>query len=284
MRIRLFALAAGALMLSAGCRRAAPRANEVIAAPSDKLPLDPHDPAWNRAPEHVAKLLLQDLVEPRLMTPSTPEVRVRSLTNGSDIAFRIAWTDPTVNDKAGPGVFADACAIQIPRKIESDAPDPQMGQAGRPVEVTYWRADWQASVNGRADTIREFYPNASIDVYPFEAKPLAPGSAAQKEMAERYAPAAALGNRRSGPREFPVEDLTAEGPGTLTGGASYGSNGRGVRDKDGWSVVITRRLPEGLAPRTRTHVAFAVWEGSHQETGARKMRTGWIPLLRQEPR
>jgi hypothetical protein len=44
-------------------------------------------------------------------------------------------------------------------------------------------------------------------------------------------------------------------------------------------VTIVRRLPAGLAPQVRSQIAFAVWEGSHNETGARKMRTGWIPLV-----
>jgi hypothetical protein len=44
-------------------------------------------------------------------------------------------------------------------------------------------------------------------------------------------------------------------------------------------VLIARRLPEGLAPGKRSQVAFAVWEGSQQEAGSRKMRTGWIPIM-----
>jgi DMSO reductase family type II enzyme heme b subunit len=56
------------------------------------------------------------------------------------------------------------------------------------------------------------------------------------------------------------------------------SNGVGKHDKDGWTVVLVRPLPSGAQIGTRTQVAFAVWEGSHQEAGARKMRSGWIPL------
>jgi len=37
-------------------------------------------------------------------------------------------------------------------------------------------------------------------------------------------------------------------------------------------------MPEGLTPKTPSQIAFAVWEGGAQEVGARKMRTGWIPL------
>ena len=33
--------------------------------------------------------------------------------------------------------------------------------------------------------------------------------------------------------------------------------------------------------QTPTQIAFAVWEGSQQEVGARKMRSVWVPLVMQ---
>ncbi len=270
------------LILSAACSRAPRLANDVEVVPAPKLTLDPNDAVWRDAPEHVAKLLLQDLVEPRLMKASTAEVRVQAITNGAEVSFRLHWLDPTVNDQSGPGRMVDSCAIQLPQRIEKDAPAPQMGEAGRVVEVTMWRADWQAYVNGRGDTIRDVYPNAAIDHYPFDAQSLEKGSAAQADMAKRYAPADAAGNRRVGPRKSPVEDLVANGPGSLSPNPSGASIGRGERTKDGWAVVIQRRLPERLSPKVRSQVAFAVWEGSQHEAGARKMRTGWIPLSMKE--
>ena len=281
MRFLISASTALAL-LGSGCGRGVERINEVAAIRAQGLPLEPIDAAWNTAPEHAAKLLLQDLVDPRLMQASTSEVLVRALTNGTDIAFRLEWADASQDDLPGPGRFLDACAIQIPAAIEGDLADPQMGQDGKPVEIAYWRADWQASVNGRPDTIRSLYPNATVDHYPFEAAALEPGSPAQEEMAKRYAPAAAAGNRRVGPSDVSVEDLIAEGPGTLSPAPRNVSRGKGVRTTQGWSVVFIRPLPTGLGPRVRTNIAFAVWEGSHNEAGARKMRTGWILLALRE--
>jgi DMSO reductase family type II enzyme heme b subunit len=280
--MRTVILISAAALLLAGCRRTVTSPTEVVSIQAQALPLDPTASVWNSAPEHPAKLILQDLVEPRLMQSSTQEVRVRSIHSASQIAFRLNWTDATVNDLPGAGRFLDGCAVQIPHKIEPNPPEPQMGQAGHPVEITFWRADWQASVNGRKDTIQALFPNAAVDHYPFEAKSLEPGSQAQKEMEKRYAPAAAAGNRRAGPREFPVEDLVAEGPGTLAPAQTHASRGQGARTKDGWAVVILRPLPDGLSPKQRTQIAFAVWEGSAKEAGARKMRTGWIPLAVKE--
>ena len=267
-----------AVACAAACRPAPAPVPEVIAVHAAALPETPSDPAWAAAPEHIAPLLLQDLVEPRLMQPSTTQVRVRALTSGSQIAFRLEWVDPEVNDLPGAGRFPDGCAVQVPQKTEVTAPDPQMGQVGRGVLITYWRADWQASVNGRGDSITDLYPNASVDHYPFTAPSLAPGSVEQAQAAQRYAPADAVGNRRGGPRTSAVEDLVAEGPGTITKAPVTASHGRGERTPQGWAVVITRPVPDGLTPAARSMAAFAVWEGSAQEAGARKMRTAWVGL------
>jgi hypothetical protein len=256
----------------------------VIAVPADRIPLDPEDAAWKTVPAYPAKLLLQDLVEPRQVAATTPEVRVRAMTDGAHLAFHLQWTDPSDDNLPQPSRFADGCAVQVPAKIEPTVPAPQMGEPGRPVQLTYWTAAWQATVDGRGDTIRDIYPNASVDHYPFEAASLEKGSAVQQEMATRYAPARALGNPMAGPRDTPVQDLIAEGPGTLAPAPSGGSQGRGVRTADGWAVVLVRELPEGLSPVNGSQVAFAVWEGGHEEVGARKMRTGWVPLtVRSSP-
>jgi hypothetical protein len=282
MQRTIYLALAFAAVLGASCQRPAVITPEVVALRTASVPENPDDPVWQSAPEHVAALLLQDLVEPRLMKVSTPEVRVRALTNGSQIAFRLEWADAEVNDLPGAGRFADGCAVQLPQAADTTAPDPQMGQLGRGVQIAFWRADWQAVVDGRGDTLRDLYPHASIDHYPFNAPSLEAGSDAQAQMARRYAPADAVGNRRAGPRASPVEDLIAEGPGTITPAPATTSRGRGVRTPTGWAVVITRAVPAGLSPTSRTQIAFAVWQGAAKETGARKMRSGWVGLAMRE--
>jgi DMSO reductase family type II enzyme heme b subunit len=272
----LFAVAA-ALTLSCG-EAIVPPPVEVTAVHRDALPVDPGNAAWAAAPVYTAKLLLQDVVEPRLLETSTPEVRVQAMSDGERLALRLAWDDESRDDLPGAARFDDACAIQLPQTVTPDVPDPQMGEKSKPVEVSYWRASWQAVVDGRGDTIQDLYPNAWVDHYPFEAAHLEPGSEAQRKMALRYAPARALGNDRAGPRDTPVEDLIALGPGSLSRADSAQSDGSGRRSSDGWEVVITRPLPDGLESGGRSVVAFAVWNGAREEAGSRKMRSGWIPL------
>jgi DMSO reductase family type II enzyme heme b subunit len=264
-----------------GCGGQAPPAavTEVVAVRRPALPDDPGAAAWADVPAYHAILLPQDVVEPRLLAPSTPAVEVQAITDGARVAFRLTWPDATKDDLPDTGRFSDACAVQLPATTEADVPAPQMGEAGRPVEITYWRATWQAMADGRPDTVAAIHPGASVDHYPFEAASLKRGSPEQEAMAERYAPARALENDMAGPRTSPVEDLVAGGPGTLHPAAEGRSAGRGRRTADGWAVVLSRPMPERLAPQERTQVAFAVWDGAHQEVGARKMRTGWVPML-----
>ncbi len=278
IRSSLILVAAGLALGACDQKAPAPTA-EVVVASRPAIPADPSDAAWQDVPVHASSLLLQDMVEPRLLKASTGEVRVRAISDGTRIAFRLDWTDPTKDDLPGAARFSDAVAVQLTTTAAADVPAPQMGEKGKPVEITLWRASWQATVDGRKDSISELYPRATVDHYPFEAAPLEKGSAAQREMAARYAPARALGNRMAGPRERPVEDLIAEGPGTLTTAGTADSTGKGQRTENGWSVVISRKLPQGMSAGKRSQVAFAVWEGSHQEAGARKMRTGWVPIV-----
>jgi DMSO reductase family type II enzyme heme b subunit len=255
---------------------------EVVAVTTSALPAKSDDAAWKDAPVYTAVLLAQDMVEPRLIQASTDKVEVRALTDGQRIAFRLEWNDATKNDLPGLGTFSDACAVQLPLTTGPDVPAPQMGESQRPVEITYWRAYWQSTVDGRADTVKALFPNATVDHYPFEAAPLEKDAEAQQAMAKRYAPARALGNDMAGPRDRPVQDLIAEGPGTIRPAEKQQSDGRGVRTDKGWSVVVSRPLPQGLAAGSRTQVAVAVWQGAQQEGGSRKMRSLWTPLLIQK--
>src|SRR3989338_1631906 len=207
----ILVIAAVSAAAFAGCAKKGPPLSdsEVKAVFEKTLPATVEDRIWERVPLHPAKLLLQDVVEPRLMQASTSFVQVQSVTDGQKIVFRLAWNDPTVDDVPGPGQFADACAVQLPAATTADVPAPQMGEDGKPVEITYWSAIFQAVVNGRKDDIHAIYPRATVDNYPFEAASLKPGSAAQQEMAKRYAPARSLGNQMAGPRTVPVQDRPA---------------------------------------------------------------------------
>ena len=267
-------------LLPAGACRRSPEVSEseVVVLLRDRLPKGLEDPLWREAPLHPAPLVLQDLVEPRQMEFTTRRVDVQAVSDGRRVAFRLLWEDPTVDDTPGAARFSDACAVQLPAAVSPDVPAPQMGEEGGRVEISYWSAAWQAAVDGREDSIQALYPGATVDHYPFQAPSLEPGSSERREMEDLYSPARALGNFMAGPRVRPVEDLIAEGPGTLAPAETNRSEGMGRRGPEGWDVLIERTLPSGLTPGARSQIAFAVWQGSAREVGARKMRSVWIPL------
>ncbi|MCE9583659.1 MAG: hypothetical protein K8T20_14340, partial [Planctomycetes bacterium] len=129
------------------------------------------------------------------------------------------------------------------------------------------------------DDIKTLYPNAQIDHYPFMAPALEANPVAKAQMEALYAPARSLGNIAAVVPKKAVQDLLAEGPGSLSPAPVSTSDGRGKRDPQGWVVIISRPLPTGVLPGSKTQVAFAVWNGSAEDVGARKMRTAWIPLV-----
>jgi len=284
MRLSVLSAAIGCLALLSCGGRHEKTTPEIVARGVATLPGDPEDRIWEKAPVHVATLLLQDMVEPRLLEASTTHVRIQALADGSRLAIRMSWDDSTRSDLLAPGKFGDACAVQFPVEGGADLPAPQMGEEGRPVEIAFWSAAWQALVDGRPRDIHAIYPGAKVDHYPYEAGSLEPGSSEQTAMESRYAPARAVGNPVAGPHDRPVQDLLAAGPGTLTPAERTLSDGKGRFASASWVVLVSRPLPATLAHTGRAQAAFAVWEGGNREAGARKMRTGWIPISLEEGR
>lgn len=277
--LHLFSL--GLLLAGPGCgERAAPRptATEVTAKRVIDLPSkDPLDPRWATSPELMTKLLLQDQAPPKLDQPGVEALKVRALHDGKNVAFRLEWTDDSADELVAAARFGDMVAIQLPLQAGADVPDGAMGQLGRPVRITLWRASRQHQLRTGLDPIAALYPNAVIDHYPVDAA--GPHAAA---MGLLYAPARANDNPVAMARTSPTEDLIAEGFGSLSPAPTQVSDGIGAHEGKTWRVVITRPLDakegEALRPGVRTYAAFAVWQGAAGNVGSRKMRSAWVPL------
>jgi steroid C-25 hydroxylase gamma subunit len=68
------------------------------------------------------------------------QVRVRSLHDGSQIAFHLEWEDAAREDTiADNDAFPDAAALLFP--LREDAPLMTMGSEEKPVAAWHWRAD-----------------------------------------------------------------------------------------------------------------------------------------------
>ena len=274
------------LSLAAGCARGPVIDTQQVSAALMHGPLPAEDPAatvWDTAPEHPAALMVQDVTEPRLVRPGVSLVKVRALHDGTTIVFRLQWDDRTRDIIPESGRSSDAAAIQFAVQPGADVPNAAMGETGKPVEICYWKAVWQDDeerAKSGMDRIAALYPRAAIDAYPYAQNP-----AARAEMETRYAPAAAAGNPVTvRPQTGAVQEMVAEGFGTSSVPAEQKASGRGAWVRNSWAVTMARPVKEGegrsnLEVGTKTYVAFAVWDGAERQTGGRKMRSGWIPLL-----
>ena len=87
-------------------------------------------------------------------------------------------------------------------------------------------------------------------------------------------------------RDVPVEELNAEGFGTLTPQPQTKQNvlGKGVWKDGKWSVVFFRTLDPinkwdiRFQRKIPVLVAFAVWDGKHQDRNGRKVISMWQRL------
>lgn len=248
---------------------------------------DPDAAAWADAIPLTVPVSAQVVVLPSLQNPTVDAIEVRSLVNGTHIAFRIAWADATKNNRTTLlNEFRDAVAIQI--GASSDLPFLCMGSANVRMNILQWKADWQADIEEGFRDLQDALPNFWVDYYPYaigeppyEVPEGFAGDAAQ------YLVGYAVGNPFSQPLKVtPVEDALAFGFFTITTQAHQDALGRGVYRDGGWAVVVSRRLetsdPQDNPVESGSVVAFAVWDGGNGDRGSRKSTTTWIPL-RVEP-
>ena len=248
-----------------------------VASVAGRGPIDAES-AFAGAPPATITLLPQLITTPFTMTPSVASVTVRAVHNADHAGFLLEWADVTANLRTGIDRFGDMAAIAFPVGANGAAlPAPFMGNPGGRVQILQWRADWQTDLERGPLTVAELYPNAYPgDFYPEDHLPPAEGA--------KFRGALGAGNPMSERHTSSVQDLMAEGFGSLTPREKQSARGRARHDGAGWHVVITRVLASdgdssaALVPGAGTSLAVAVWDGEKGEVGARKAWAGWLPV------
>jgi len=258
------------------------------------LPLDPFASAWTKVP--FVRVHLKPLW---IRTQPVEEVKVRSVHNGTRIAFLLEWDDPIINqDVLRSQDFRDGAAIQFPiMSVElhgAGHPEPSvtMGDQHGPVNIWHWKADWEADLQRYRD-LQDRYAGMAADLYLFN-RAVPPGSPATEQV---KAPTSShdpvflagwgAGNPLSTPdRRSSVEDLNAIGFGTLTSQSPEDQNvqGRGIWKAGKWRVVMVREAQSKsdrdaqLIPGQSLPVAFAVWDGAQGDRDGQKSVSVWLRL------
>ncbi|MEY4705438.1 MAG: hypothetical protein RL042_1643 [Nitrospirota bacterium] len=219
------------------------------------LPIGPEDAAWGKIAPMTLPLSGQVITRPVWPEPTARALTVRSLHNGTEIAFLLEWQDNTKNDRLTPGTFRDGVAIGLPL---GDAPAFFcMGQLDHYINIWHWKADWQSDIDRRAARASE---KAREGVRTFEVIPR---------------------------RVSSVEDLIGGGFSTLTTKEKQGRvQGKAVWKDGVWHVVMRRPLVSDeqeneakLIPGRVQTVSFAVWNGENKERNGQKAVAPWFQLV-----
>jgi len=221
---------------------------------SGDLPNAADDADWKKISPITIPLSGQVITRPVWPEPTVRALTVRSVHNGTEIAFLLEWQDNTKNDRLTPGTFRDGVAIGLPL---GDAPAFFcMGQLDHYINIWHWKADWQSDIDRRTSRASE---KKEGGVRTFEVIPR---------------------------RVSSVEDLIGGGFSTLTTKEKQGRvQGQAVWRDGVWHVVMRRPLVSEeqeneatLVPGRVQTVSFAVWNGENKERNGQKAVAPWFQL------
>lgn len=237
-----------------------------------QIPLAADADAWKDRDPVTLPVLPQQLASPTLAEATLDEITVAALCSDREIGVLVRFTCPGPQDLPGLATFGDAVAMQMPLRGEAEPPI-SMGGIGKPVHLVRWTSVWQRDVDRGRTEVETIYPNVVRDVSPEAVLP--------PETAKLYSPGRAVGNPLSLDRRWPVEEVFAEGFGSITPMPRQRARGQGRHYGGRWNVVITApldRAPAGdsLAGRAAVPLAFALWIGADGNRGSRKHYTGWV--------
>ncbi len=221
---------------------------------------------------------------------SVSQVEVRGFHNGKWLYISLTWQDVTKDARRiSSQQFADTVALMFPvmrpDEISPEKPfSPRMGKKGKMVNILQWKADWEEDLGSYAGLVgmEDEYPRYLV-THDSEIEKV-------KEVEQsvvRRAGGLAAGNLLSQPgRGRSVEELNAEGYGTLTSQEHQDAFGSSSWQDGKWTVIIAKPLKSEdpydtqFVPGDDTFINFAVWNGSEQDrNGQKSISLRWHPII-----
>ena len=222
---------------------------------------------------------------------SVSSAEVKAIHDGLAIYFQVTWNDPSKNGRViAIQEFRDAVALMFPLGMVEITPaehfSPRMGDREKPVNLWHWKADWEADlhVKGELEDVESHYTNMHDD---FNTNPYS--VAYHRDLitsTEILAGGRSANNILSQPgRGRTVEDLNAEGFGTLTTQDHQDVNGCSHFEDGNWTVIMYRPLitndPHDVqfVPGGISYFNMAVWNGAEKDrNGQKNISTQWHPI------
>lgn len=233
-----------------------------------EIDMDPENPLWENVPiQNIHMIPLNARRDP------VDQVQFQSVMNDEGIAFRLEWEDHQPDRTSSRHQdFKDAIAMEFAlgdvmlHEHGHNEPFFGMGNRGKVVNIWQWRADWQTEIETK-EKLEYATEGLDLDTMIFGGE---------------VNPVDALNPFR----DVPVEELNAEGFGTLTPQPQTKQNvlGKGVWKEGKWSVVFFRTLESlnkwdiKFEKKIPVLVAFAIWDGKHQDRNGRKVISMWQRL------
>lgn len=251
---------------------------------------------WNTATVYTIPVFPQNITTPMLTAPSVKNLKVKSINDGTTVAFLLEWTDSTKDIIVDADKFCDQVAIQLPMHPDT-LPIFMMGNKKGRVHIIHWKGIWQNDIENGFRDVKDAYPNYWTDIYPMAEKQgdgtngkFAKDISAldySKGEGKNFMPASYAGNPMSiFDRKEPSEECMAEGFGTLTTQTNQNATAWGVWENNTWKVIFTRPLvstDKDDAPLTApTKIAFAIWNGHFDNISGKKHYAQWIDFIIQK--
>ncbi|MGP0628283.1 ethylbenzene dehydrogenase-related protein [Nitrospina sp. 32_T5] len=233
--------------------------------------IDPFSELWDPVPATNVHLIVLNARR----DPIT-RVQFQSVTNGKQIAFRVQWEDPVPNRSSSRHQdFKDAVALEFAlgdvllHTHGHNEPFFGMGNREKPVNIWQWRADWQKEIETKEE-LEQATEGQGMDmdvmIFGGEVNPV--------ESLNPF-------------REVPIEEMNAEGFGTLTPQPKTKQNirGKGLWKDGKWTVVFIRDIESlnkwdiQFNKKQPILIGFAVWDGLHKDRNGRKTVSMWQRLV-----